>query len=123
VLYELKDVQKKGEAFRRVFEDDLFDLFIWYDHRHKNIIMFQLSYDKTMDERALTWVKSKGFTHLKVDDPSFVGFKYSPILVKDGVFGKSRIYQEFFNRSSGLEKDLRDFVLNKITEYGVGDAV
>ncbi len=89
MLYEIKNVkQYKNEGLRRWFTDKDFDLIVWYDFDNKNIDGFQLCYDKSNFERALTWTRADNiFFHNKIDDGEIPGaIKQTPILVVDGLF-------------------------------------
>ena len=68
MLKEYKRVRQiKGEAQRRWFSDDFFDLIVWFDES-KNIVGFQLCYDILKISRALTWHQDGGYSHNRVDD-------------------------------------------------------
>jgi hypothetical protein len=67
LLRELSHVRQALEApRRRWFADDYFDLIVWVGNRGE-CIGFQLCYDKSGDEHALTWHKKTGFRHHRVD--------------------------------------------------------
>ncbi len=116
---EYKHVRQiEGEAKRRWFTDQYFDLIVWFDDE-ENIIGFQLCYDISQKHRALTWRQGKGFSHHKVDDgenrPGKM--KASPILVSDGVFDYAKIAESFRKKSLEIDEDVSRFVYNKIMEY------
>ena len=120
MLLELKEVRQiKGEGVRRWFSDRDLDLIVWYETN--KIIGFQLCYDKSDNERALTWYKKHGFIHTKIDDGessiSQVRNKMSPILVSDGIVDKTFIADQFKEKSQKLNIDLADFIHTKILEY------
>ena len=120
----LKEVGKvrqvRNEGPRRWFADSYFDLVVWYDDSD-NIIGFQLCYDKTKNERALTWQSEGGFHHDRIDDGEVpFRIKRTPIIVKDGVFEKRKIAERFKKESSELDQDLANFVYEKISEYHLG---
>lgn len=117
MLREISSVkQHEGEGIRRWFTNDYFDLIVWYDN--EDILGFQLCYDKPDFERSLTWKKGKGYSHNKIDDGEISGQnKMSPILVPDGLFAKADIAARFELEAENLEKDLFDYVYQKIMEY------
>lgn len=43
------------------------DLYIWLNGDDE-IVSYHLTYNKPYDEKALTWSKEHGFSHLGVDD-------------------------------------------------------
>lgn len=123
MLREIKDVQKPNEPYRRWFEDNYFDLIVWYksesSKKMKEIIGFQLCYNRFSNEKALTWFKDKGFTHDTVDDSKTFGIKYTPILVADGIFPTENITIKFKDRSKNIDKEIVNLVLDKIKEYDI----
>lgn len=120
MLYEIKNIkQHKNEGLRRWFTDGNFDLIIWYDVNNKSIDGFQLCYDKSNYERALTWMKDKNiFFHNKIDDGEIPGtLKQTPILVEDGLFDKNKIAEKFKIESNEIDKKVANFVYKKILGY------
>ena len=53
--------QIHGQPFRRWFNDDLIDLFVWEEEGGR-ITGFQLCFDKDTDERALTYSEADGYS-------------------------------------------------------------
>ena len=120
MLTERKDVRQiDGEGYRRWFTDRFFDLIIWYEGpRMSRMTGFQLCYDKEHDERALTWRKSGGYVHNRVDDGEApYSNKMSPVLVSDGLFSPEPVLRKFLESSSGLDRELVDFISEKLREY------
>jgi hypothetical protein len=123
VLVEYRNVRQiRGEGHRRWFSDDYFDMIVWYDgpRRHRSHISgFQLCYDRGGYERALTWTRDHSYSHEKVDTgeggPSVM--KSTPILVADGVFDSSGVAERFREASTGVDPDIADLVLKKLTGY------
>jgi hypothetical protein len=118
MLTEFKGVrQREEEGTRRWFFDDYFDLIVWYDNR-RQIEGFQLCYEKNYSERALTWMRKNGFSHDAIDSGEEVpGHKQTAILVADGVFDKESIARRFKAASKNIDRDIADFVYNKVLEY------
>lgn len=118
MLTEIENTrQVDGEEKRRWFRDKDLDLIVWYDGSD-NVTGFQLCYDKSTRERALTWNKPGVYSHNAIDDGEVAGkAKMTPILVADGVFDAVRVADIFRARSTGLPADLADTVLRKIREY------
>lgn len=113
-----KPRQNPGEYLRRVFCDDFFDLYVWYESRDL-ISGFQLCYGEPIERRALTWTMAGGFRHNAIDPgESAPGrFKSIPILVPDGRFEKSDILKRFRAASGTLEAAIRETVLEKLANY------
>ena len=118
MLYEIKDVRQiKGEGKRRWFTSDNFDLIMWYGD-DGSIDGFQLCYDKMGKERALTWRPGDRYSHMKIDSGElWPTFNKTPILVADGVFNKKLVLAQFQKESSIVDKNIKEFVSNKIKQY------
>jgi hypothetical protein len=118
MLTELKDVtQIPGEAKRRWFTDEFFDLIVWYG-RDDTISGFQLCYDKEVDERAFTW-RATSSTHHRVDDgESKPTRKATPVLLPDGTFDHRTVADRFLIESKNLDSEIAGFVYEKIIESG-----
>ena len=119
MLKEVKNVRQfAGESKRRWFSNDYFDLIVWLDDGDE-ILGFQLCYDVTGDERALTWEKTRGFTHDCIDSgddkPGII--KASPVLAPDGVFDHKGVGIRFRDESSDIDSNIADFVYTKIIGY------
>ncbi len=119
MLEEYKNVyQPEGEPKRRWFSDEYFDLIVWYDDKDV-IFSFQLCYDKTRKQRAITWKNPSYYFHMKVDDgenrPG--NYKSTPILVPDGIFDYRNIAERFKNDSAQLDSNISTLVYDKILTY------
>ena len=123
MLVEYRNVrQVSGEGFRRWFSDDYFDLIVWYEGTrcsHRDISGFQLCYDRSGYERALTWQRGRGFSHEKVDtgEGGRLGLKSTPILVADGVFDACAIAERFREASRGMDPQIVKLVLDRVAAY------
>lgn len=117
MLKETQVAQKEEKYPRRWFEDDFFELIVWYDAGHI-IHGFQLCYPRYRDERALTWRQGSGFNHEKIDDSRVFGsMPATAILVPDGVFPAEMVIDEFTKRSREIDSEIANFVLEKLVEY------
>lgn len=115
-LTEVQDVrQVPGEPRRRWFESPDFDLVVWCDAAGAPEA-FQLCYDKTTAEHALTWHPRSGTEHTAVDAGEDVGlgFKRAPTLVADGQVDVHRVRQRFLEASRRLPPDIVEFVCAKL---------
>jgi hypothetical protein len=115
-LRELADVrQVPGEPRRRWFSSPDLDLIIWVGERGA-VLAFQLCYDKSRGERALTWHSERGYDHAAVDDgerqPS--QYKSTPILVADGRLDRERVLELFVAASEALPHSIRETVADLI---------
>jgi hypothetical protein len=117
MLAEIQDVrQNPGEGYRRWFRDDKFDLIVFYPSEGSaEISGFQLCYGRENGERVLTWLKSRGYRHNRIDDGEIPYHnKMSPILVKDGVFDPDSVLEEFLEVSEGVDDEIIEVVEDRI---------
>ena len=106
-----------GDYDRTWLSDEYFDLIVWHTSTGA-VHGFQLCYDKPLWERALTWISTKGFSHMQVDDGERnVWNNQTPVLVPDGSFPADAVVADFRRRGAELPSELRDLVLHKIDEY------
>src|SRR5215470_9620362 len=107
----------KGDSDRRWLSDDYFDLIIWYDSAQR-IIGFQLCYDKSGTERAFTWKAVQSFAHDEIDGGETKATDNSaPVLIADGPLPFDEVRREFLARSRLLPQEMRELVLEKLSEY------
>lgn len=118
MLREMKWVsQIEGEPQRRWFADHELDLIIWQDDSH--IVGFELCYDKTDQERALSWQSTDGFRHSWVDSGEIHPGrpKPAPLLVPCVHFDVRQVARKFLDKSRSLERDVAEFIYDKLLEY------
>ena len=110
--------QIPGEARRRWFSSDDFDLIVWFSDE-QSCIGFELCYDKRGRERSISWRSGGSFSHMAVDDgESRPGrYKSSPILIPDGIFDAKRIHEDFWQVSHSLPQDIAGYVLQTLAGY------
>ncbi len=116
---EVRNVRQiAGESKRRWFTDGDMDLTVWLNDRQE-IVGFQLCYDKSAAERALTWKQASGFLHNRVDDGEGRPGRHkgTPILIPDGLFKVEKIAGQFLSKSRHLEPELSTFVYHRLLEY------
>ena len=117
MIAEIRDVrQNPGEGYRRWFRDDKFDLIVFYPSAEREEISgFQLCYGRENGERVLTWLKSRGYRHNRVDDGEIPYHnKMSPILVKDGVFDPDSVLEEFLEAALQVDGEIIEVVKDRI---------
>jgi hypothetical protein len=118
MLREIQSVkQNRDELFRRWFEDDFFDLFVWYDQQEK-ISGFQLCYEKCRDEHALTWREDCGYALDRIDSGERSVWETStPVLLPSNDLPPEKVIETFVARSEAVDPQLVEFVVQKISEY------
>lgn len=121
MLMERENVsQKEGEGFRRWFSDDFFDLIVWFSDKNSPVITgFQICYDKSGFERAMTWIEGEGYSHTQIDEGEggILRNKMSPVLLPDGIFEKQQIGTMFKDAAASINDNIKDFVLKKIMDF------
>jgi len=115
MLTEIKKVRQiEGEPNRRWFNNHDMDLIVWQEN--ENILAFQLCYDKTGNEKAISWKPDTGLIHQKVDDgenrPGH--YKATPILIQNGSYDLEKIRNDFESYSESISDDIRVFVLDNL---------
>lgn len=117
MLKEYVTEQVAGEPRRRWFSDPYFDLFVWTDAG--GVCSFQLCYDKSGRERALTWSREGGFRHDAVDDGESCGTRNrSPVLAADGPFRCREVLERFEAASEAVEEGIRSAVIERLGRCG-----
>ncbi len=120
MLKEWESVRQVPEdGYRRWFTDHDFDLIVWYaDETQREITGFQLCYDKTRHERALTWKRAEGYLHNRIDDGELpFGSKRTPILVPDGAFARDTVRDQFIGAAMNVDPEIVQFVVAKLDKF------
>lgn len=110
--------QNPGEPRRRWFDDEYFDLIVWFEPGEE-IWGFQLCYDRERKPRALTWTRQYGYRHSGIDTGESVTgtSQVAPVLVEDGLFDSGSVGRKLAVAARDLPKDIAAFVLQKIKEF------
>ena len=110
--------QIPGEPRRRWFHSDDLDLIVWCADSGSPT-GFQLCYDKTRREQALTWTVRHGYEHAAVDDGESraFGHKATPLLVGGTPFDAARVTRIFAGACARLPRDIAEFVKGKLEAY------
>ena len=120
MLKELKTKQNANDYFRRWFNDEIFDLFVWYDG-DGGLVGFQLCYDKDRREGAITYVEGRGYTLEVVDsgeDSAWINA--TPVLREGGEFPRERVLGAFTSRSKEIDAEVRRYVIEKLGACSLG---
>ncbi|MBT6272818.1 MAG: hypothetical protein HOI95_01645 [Chromatiales bacterium] len=80
-----------GDLTRRWFTCPHIDLFTW-QNTAREIVKFELCYDKQGKERSLIWSDPGGFSHSRIDGGEDSVFKnQTPIAIADGDYDREAI--------------------------------
>lgn len=118
MLQEVAVAQKEKGIYRRWFEDEYFQLIIWYDLHTGGTLGFQLCYDISHDAHSVTWMDGEGIIHNKIDDGSRP-FRHpsSPVLVADGIFPAEMVLKRFTESCGSLEAGISELVISRISGF------
>lgn len=110
--------QIPGEAPRRWFCSNDFDLIVWLSG-DRGFLGFELCYDKPRNEHSISWTETGGFRHMAVDDGEQRPGKYkaSPVLLPDGLFDARRIHSAFREASRALPEEVASYVLRALERH------
>ena len=118
-LREVKASQRKGERHRRWFSNADFDLIVWFEPLDA-IAGFELCYDRSGVERALSWSAEDGYRHWRVDTGEASGYMHSmtPTMERDDVtaFPKDRVIAAFAGAADAIDPMVRSFVIQRLRE-------
>jgi hypothetical protein len=116
MLTEFKRLRQDKGGYRRLFENEDINLYIWYEQKGGPITGFQLVYFAGDDQKALTWTQTGGYSHNTVDGWDSARFNKTPMLVMDGAFARTRLLDELGPDLRSLEPAIGALVLEKIQD-------
>ena len=111
------------EPNRRWFSNEDYDLFVWFDELGA-IRKFELCYDCSDVERALTWSPLGGYRRWRVDTGEATGLNYdmTPILVPDDAeFPKDRVTAAFAQAANTVEPTILSFVVQRLQDVPLSE--
>ena len=107
----------ENDLRKRWFQDDYFDLFIWFD-AHDTIQSVQLCYDRLRNEHTFTWRREYGFQHARIEDGESSPVRNrAPLMVMNGPFPLENVRQRFLASCPTLEPGLSPFVVQLLDQY------
>ncbi len=114
-LTEIRNILQEEKYNKRWFQDDYFDLMVWYDS--SDIAGFELCYDRIANEHVFMWWKDSGAAHYAVDSGSDTPLKnMTPLYVSDGSVDARALLARFSESAQAIEPALSEFVSLKIQE-------
>lgn len=112
MLQEFLSVRQEASGHRRLFQNELYSLYVWYVDKKSLVVEgFQLTYMEDSDMKAYTWLKKAGSSHMTVDGWDSHRFNKTPILIADGKPNLSFLLSEMQRELAGVESPVRDLVL------------
>ena len=115
MLREIKSVRQiPGEPTRRWFNSEEMDLIVW--QQNEDILGFQLCYDKTNNEKAVSWKQGLGLMHEDVnnDDVRDGPYKGTPVLTQNEFYDLEKIKTDFIKYSEMLPDEVKSFILETL---------
>jgi len=118
VLREIGDIRQDSDlGYRRWFQDDYFDLFVWQDE-HGAPVAFQLCYARGESEGVISWTTDGGFDHTRVDSGD-APFRHAmaPLLRPAAMPPYFTVHDRLLAASADWDPRLRAFLLERMREY------
>ena len=108
--------QTAGQPFRRWFNDELLDLFVWQEEGGR-ITGFQLCFDKDTDERALTYSEAEGYSLHDVHTEESSLDMGSPVLRRGAELPFPHLLALLAERGAGIDARVLRYVMEKLEAY------
>ena len=108
--------QTPGQLFRRWFNDELLDLFVWQEEGGR-ITGFQLCFDKETDERALTYSEANGYSLHNVHTEESSLDMGSPVLRRGAELPFPHLLALLAERGAGIDSRVFRYVMEKLEAY------
>jgi hypothetical protein len=106
-----------GDRPRLWMLDDCLDVIVWFEP-DGSIYGFQLCYDKTENEKSITWNHNGHFSYHHIDsgesDPG--DYKKTPVLLVGADFDHRYARDQFLIRSFHIHSRLVDFICEKLNQ-------
>jgi hypothetical protein len=117
VLREILDVmQDDASSVRRWFHDDYFDLYT--REKGGEVVAFELCYGIHAYERALAWIRDRGFYHDGEPSGDFIGAGLRP----GDALEADPIIARFIVSAGGLPEALRAALEARVREFALDNA-
>lgn len=117
MLKEFSNVRQEPTGFRRLFCDESYDLYAWYDAPGGRLFGFQLVYFEEDVQKALTWTETEGYRHNAVDGWDSGRFNKTPLLVPDGTFVPEVLAHRVSPLLGEVDPAVRQLVLDRIVAF------
>jgi len=123
MLKEYVKVRQEAHGFRRLFTDDAFDLWVWYEgHQGGPLYGFQLVIAQDMGENTVfTWTTDKGALYAGLMDGDNRGeglrYKKTPFLALNGTMNRDKVLSGFRGHAAELPQDIRTLVERELEAF------
>ena len=119
MLKEFEALRQEKTGFRSLFVSSDFNLFVWYNEKHGEIIGFQLIYQLNGLDKAFNWTKEEGYNHFTIDGLDNTSYAGTPLLVSNGIFNLNTIMDRLEMDIFQIPIDIKNLVLEKLNEYNI----
>ncbi len=117
MLAEIATTRTHSQGYRRRwYQSDTMDLYTWQTDLGR-FVGFQLAYDRGAEQRAITWLRGRGYFHARIDEDSRGLVATTPFLVPIDGFDVSRVHSEFRQSASELDRDVVLLVSRRLEAY------
>jgi hypothetical protein len=115
MLKEFPNLRQGDKGYRRLFYDEDFDLYIWYEAEGRSAVGFQLVYFVGEEQKAFTWESEGNSDHMTVDGWDSNRSNLTPFLVADGQADFSYLYGEMKKRMDETDRAIKEMVLGALS--------
>ncbi len=117
MLRPISDINiREGEPRKVWFTCSEQDLYIWFSEKDE-IIKFEYTYDKPLNEKSLLWKKSGSYSHTAIDDGSRPGkHPSSPISLGRVALDKANVIKQLNNSAGVIPAEHLSFLTKRIEE-------
>lgn len=117
MLNEYKKVRQVPGGYRKLYSDDAFDLWVWFDKPDGDLVGFQLVIlSQLSEDTVFTWTTDKGSIYTGLLDEGH-RYKKTRFLSVNGKMDKSKVLSSFNERSGGLPGELKVLVSKELAQY------
>lgn len=113
-LQEFPRLRQESTGHRRLFCDEDFDLYVWYDAPGGQLFGFQLVYGDGDGKNALTWTVAEGLSHHGVDGWDSRRFNETPVLVATEPPDLAALRTRLEPRLAEVDPEIRSLVLKTL---------
>jgi hypothetical protein len=104
MLQEYKSIRQHNSEYRRLFKDDEFELYVFYEREGNQMSGFQLVHNEMPSAHVLVWDRDRGLHHYIMEDAS--GIVLVPAPRKD-----IRHLARYFSAAArAIDRDVFDYV-------------
>lgn len=117
MLSEYVNVRQVPGGYRKLYCDDAFDLWVWYEKVDGELLGFQLVIlSQLAQDTVFTWMNDKGSIYTGLLDEGH-RYKKTRFLSVNGSMDKQKVIGDFCLRCLNLPMDLQLLVRKELESY------